>query len=258
MSDAAAVQSVLVWNPDGEPRSSALAAHLNLPEVADRDGGSEQLYLFFQDQQLVVGRNPRLREKPFAIDFVKQFRDRHRGKELLLKAIGGRRAELRILDATAGLGRDSFLLASYGATVTLCERNPIVAAMLADGISRGQHDPDICEMVSRMELQTTGAHSILAAMSETQQPDVVYLDPMFPESGKSALVKKEMRLFHSLVGMDNDADALLDLALQAAKHRVVVKRSPHAPPLGGRPPQFAVAGKAVRFDVYPLKAFNKS
>jgi 16S rRNA (guanine1516-N2)-methyltransferase len=85
----------------------------------------------------------------------------------------------------------------------------------------------------------------------------VYLDPMFPVSGKSALVKKEMRLFHSLVGLDEDSGALLELALQRARHRVVVKRPPKAPYLGERKPQLSIAGKAVRFDIYPLKAFAK-
>jgi 16S rRNA (guanine1516-N2)-methyltransferase len=108
-----------------------------------------------------------------------------------------------------------------------------------------------------MRLNEGSAMDYLANLAEEACPDVVYLDPMFPVSGKSALVKKEMRLFHSLVGLDEDSDALLDLALQRARHRVVVKRPPKAPYLAERKPQLSVAGKAVRFDIYPLKAFAK-
>jgi 16S rRNA (guanine1516-N2)-methyltransferase len=81
-------------------------------------------------------------------------------------------------------------------------------------------------------------------------PDVVVLDPMFPERGKSALVKKPMRLFHSLVGTDPDADGLLEWAMAKARRRVVVKRPLHAPALGGLTPSLSYKGKAVRFDVY--------
>ena len=163
------------------------------------------------------------------VDFAELWRQRGRGKELLLKAIGGRRSALNVVDATAGLGRDSLLLASYGARVQMCERHPVVHALLEDGLRR-----------------------VLAP-----NPGAMTLDPMFPESKKSALVKKEMRLFHHLVGQDEDGEQLLRAALAGARHRVVVKRPPHAPCLNGPAPQLAISGKAVRFDVYPLKAFAK-
>ncbi|MGJ8687280.1 MAG: class I SAM-dependent methyltransferase, partial [Spongiibacteraceae bacterium] len=97
----------------------------------------------------------------------------------------------------------------------------------------------------------------LQALAVDDFPDVVYLDPMFPMSKKTALVKKEMRLFHSLVGEDDGGEALLAVALQRATHRVVVKRPPKADYLAGRKPQLSVSGKAVRFDIYTLKAFGK-
>jgi len=85
-----------------------------------------------------------------------------------------------------------------------------------------------------------------------QQPavDVVYLDPMFPPRDKSALVKKEMRAFHDVVGSDDDADALLAPALKLAQKRVVVKRPGYAGFLAGVAPTMAVTGKNNRFDVY--------
>jgi 16S rRNA (guanine1516-N2)-methyltransferase len=81
-------------------------------------------------------------------------------------------------------------------------------------------------------------------------PDVVYLDPMFPHKKKSALVKKEMRVFQSLVGPDLDADALLPAALAVAGKRVVVKRPDYAGWLNEMAPNSAIETKSNRFDLY--------
>ncbi len=253
----------------GGDAEAALARRLGLRCVDHWSADLDQQYLFYRQGCLSIGLPPAAREHPVCVDFAEQQRKRHRGKELLLKAIGGRRDGLSVVDATAGLGRDSFLLASYGAEVVLCERQPVVAALLADGLQRGLAEPEVAEIVGRMQLQPVSALALLSQLGPAGEPrpDVVYLDPMFPDSGKSALVKKEMRLFHSLVGKDEDADALLAAALVAARHRVVVKRPPKAPVIAGpalaplgklAEPQFSVAGKAVRFDIYPLKAFAKA
>ncbi|PZD59465.1 16S rRNA (guanine(1516)-N(2))-methyltransferase, partial [Pantoea ananatis] len=95
------------------------------------------------------------------------------------------------------------------------------------------------------------ASSIQALTDITPQPDVVYLDPMYPHRQKSAMVKKEMRVFQSLVGADEDADALLAPARRLAKKRIVVKRPDYAPPLAGVATQSAVVTKSHRFDIYP-------
>ncbi len=265
----AVTNSPLIYSAGGDAEA-ALARRLGLRCVDQWSADLDQQYLFYRQGCLSIGLPPAAREHPVCVDFAEQQRKRHRGKELLLKAIGGRRDSLRVVDATAGLGRDSFLLASYGAEVVLCERQPVVAALLADGLQRGGGEPEVAEIVGRMQLQPVSALALLSQLQadeHEQRPDVVYLDPMFPDSGKSALVKKEMRLFHSLVGKDEDADALLAAALVAARHRVVVKRPPKAPVIAGpalaplgklAEPQFSVAGKAVRFDIYPLKAFAKA
>lgn len=82
------------------------------------------------------------------------------------------------------------------------------------------------------------------------RPQVVYLDPMFPHKQKSALVKKEMRVFQSLVGPDLDADGLLEPARLLATKRVVVKRPDYAPPLANVATPNAVVTKGHRFDIY--------
>ncbi|ARA78346.1 16S rRNA (guanine(1516)-N(2))-methyltransferase [Pectobacterium brasiliense] len=170
--------------------------------------------------------------------------------EAVAKAVGIKKDYLPdIVDATAGLGRDAFVLAALGCHVRMVERNPVVAALLDDGLQRGYRDAEIGPWL-RERLTLLHASSMTALRDITPPPDVVYLDPMFPHKQKSALVKKEMRVFQSLVGADDDADALLEPARALAKKRVVVKRPDYAPPLAGIPAQSMLETKSHRFDFY--------
>ncbi|OED65839.1 16S rRNA methyltransferase [Vibrio splendidus ZS-139] len=178
--------------------------------------------------------------------------------QAIAKAAGlNKGATPTILDGTAGLGRDAFVLASLGCKVQMVERHPVVAALLDDGLQRAQQDPDIGGWVTeRMKLIHASSHDALDKLSDDPnfaQPDVVYLDPMYPHpenKKKSALVKKEMRVFQSLVGADMDADTLLQPALKLASKRVVVKRPDYAAWLGEQKPSMAIETKKNRFDVY--------
>jgi len=161
-----------------------------------------------------------------------------------------------VLDATAGLGRDAFVLASLGCNVTLMERMPVVAALLEDGLTRAELNTDISELVSG-HMKLIHASSI-ENMTLAEQPDVIYLDPMYPHREKSAAVKKEMRVFQSLVGEDLDADSLLAPALKLAKYRVVVKRPSYAPPLADKKPSTSIKMKKNRFDVYVNQGIPKN
>ncbi|WP_338883981.1 16S rRNA (guanine(1516)-N(2))-methyltransferase RsmJ [Xenorhabdus sp. TH1] len=171
--------------------------------------------------------------------------------EAVAKAVGIKKDYLpNVVDATAGLGRDAFVLASIGCHVRMLERNPVVAALLDDGLQRGYQDEEIGSWLKeRMTL--IHASSITALTDITPPPDVVYLDPMYPHKQKSALVKKEMRVFQSLVGADEDADSLLEPARALAKRRVVVKRPDYAEPLAGVKASAAITTKNHRFDIYP-------
>ncbi|MBY7732820.1 class I SAM-dependent methyltransferase [Vibrio bathopelagicus] len=178
--------------------------------------------------------------------------------QAIAKAAGlNKGATPTILDGTAGLGRDAFVLASLGCKVQMVERHPVVAALLDDGLQRAQQDPDIGGWVSeRMKLIHASSHDALDKLSndpDFEQPDVVYLDPMYPHpenKKKSALVKKEMRVFQSLVGADLDADGLFEPAMKLASKRVVVKRPDYAAWLGEQKPSMAIETKKNRFDVY--------
>ncbi len=171
--------------------------------------------------------------------------------EAVAKAVGIKGDYLPdVVDATAGLGRDAFVLACVGCRVRMLERHPVVAALLEDGLARGYADPEIGDWL-KARLSLIHASSLTALESLRPRPQVVYLDPMYPHRQKSALVKKEMRVFQSLVGADQDADGLLAPALLLASKRVVVKRPDYAPPLAGLVTQSAVVTKSHRFDIYP-------
>lgn len=170
--------------------------------------------------------------------------------EAIAKAVGVKSGYLPdVVDATAGLGRDAFVLAAAGCHVRMLERNPVVAALLDDGLQRGYHDAIIGSWL-RERLHLLPVSSLTALHQITPKPAVVYLDPMFPPPQKSRLVKKAMRFFHLLVGTDDDADGLLSPARQLARKRVVVKRPDYAPPLAGVVTRSAVVTKSHRFDIY--------
>ena len=175
--------------------------------------------------------------------------------QMILKATGLNKHKPSVMDLTAGLGRDSYVLATAGARVTMFERQPIVATLLADGLQRLRSDGDEQELAiaQRLFLHQGDSLTCVSVLAEQEAPDVIYLDPMFPERGKTAKVKKSMAFFHHLVGSDDDAAALLPLALATARYRVVVKRPRHAPPLADMEPGLCFEGKSTRFDVYPLK-----
>lgn len=151
-----------------------------------------------------------------------------------------------VIDATAGFGEDSLLLAAAGFTVKLCERNPIIAALLRDALTRAADIPELAGPVSRMELIEADSLTVLPGLGI--RPDAVYLDPMFPEKTKSALTKKKFQLLHLLELPCEDEEALLNAAIAASPRRVVIKRPLKGPFLAGRKPDFSLKGKAIRYD----------
>lgn len=243
-----------------EERAAALAQRLGLRLLPQPPAEGQVLQIGSEGVMLrTFGKSA---PGPIKVDFVSgtlAHRRRFGGgrQQDLARAVGlNRNASLTVADLTAGLGRDAFVLASLGASVLLIERQPVVAALLEDGLRRAANttDPELTVITSRMRLLHIDGSQWLRNVVEQQQPDVIYLDPMFPDRRKSAKVKKEMAAFHDLVGKDEDAPDLLSLALQVARYRVVVKRPAGAAVLGGREPGAVIAGKNTRFDIYPLRA----
>lgn len=179
------------------------------------------------------------------------WRRRHSGRSQTIARACGLKggATPTILDATAGLGGDAFVLASLGCRVDMIERSPVAAALLADGLRRAGGLAGVQTIVARMHLRYGAAQDALR-QGTAPPPHVVYLDPMFPEKAGSARSRKAMQVFQVLVGADADADALLAPARALAEQRVVVKRPRHAPWLAGLAPAWCLEGDSVRFDVY--------
>lgn len=159
-----------------------------------------------------------------------------------------------VIDATAGLGADAFHLAALGLQVTMVERVPEIAALLADALERaaaGALGERARAAAARLRLERADARTVLERrMAAGTPPAVVYLDPMYPKQTKAALPGKGMALFRELVGEDADAAALLTLSLRSATNRVVVKRPVKAPWLGGLEPTGSLVGNTTRYDLY--------
>ncbi len=188
---------------------------------------------------------------------VKYRRQKGGGKnEMIAKATGlSIDSNLSILDATCGLGRDAFILASIGGYVTMIERiveiHALVEGALMQAVEWGKlSDPKLVEILNRMKLIKADAISHMLSINRDSRPDVVYLDPMFPTRKKSAKVKKEMNVLHNVVGSDSDSHEMLRVALSCARKRVVVKRPKAAQALGCEKVNYTFKGKSNRYDVY--------
>ncbi|MCK6391466.1 MAG: class I SAM-dependent methyltransferase [Azonexus sp.] len=256
MSPAETLWCVQACEPAWESAARQLAESLSLPF-----DGPAHFALQVGDSGLRLQELGAGAPGPVQVDFVggaMAHRRRQGGGngQMIAKAIGiqpGIRPD--VLDATAGLGRDAFVLAQLGCQVSLIERQPVMAALLADGLRRAHADAEVAPIVERMQLIQGDAIALMRAWVGTP-PQVIYLDPMFPHRDKSSLVKKEMLLLRPLVGDDQDAPALLEAALALATHRVVVKRPRKAPTVDARQPGYTLEGKSSRFDIYPLRSFK--
>ena len=167
----------------------------------------------------------------------------------LAKAVGMKFNKNRnIIDATAGLGYDSFILASLGAKVTLIERSQKMHTLLQNGIDEGiSFGGEIEKIVNRMELLFGDSKDILPKLT----PEVVMIDTMYKDRKKTALVKNNMRLVRDIVGPDSDYIELLEVALSCAKNRVVLKQPRYADPIREiRKCSHQILGKTIRYDIF--------
>ncbi len=236
----------------------AMAQRLNLDLVAP---GSETIAFLLQlrngrwQLQQTGARAP----GPVFVDFIsgKAAYRRHQGegrKTPLARALG-MKADFtpRVVDGTAGLGQDAFVLATLGCQVTLIEQSPIIHALLADGLARAAEDDLVRPIVERMSLIQANTIDYLQQLPPEQYPDAIYLDPMYPHRGKNALSKKEMQSFQKLLGEDRQGAEMLNIARQRVRKRVAVKRPVKAGFLGDETADFQILRPKIRFDVYLRK-----
>lgn len=241
--------AVSTLNHELEVKAKSLAEKLHLPFIQDNQDYDYLLNLTLDHLEL---RSIHSRSLPLFVDFLSKqitYRRHHASlkNEILARALGLKgNLQPTIVDATAGLARDSFIIAGLGFEILLLERSPVIYELVADGIRRALQDPDVSPIIQRLNLIQTDAIVWL----KTHKADIVYLDPMFPERQKSALVKKEMRIFKDIVGEDLDSEDLLQSALTCATKRVVVKRPRLTDPIKGSLPTFSLKGSSSRFDIY--------
>lgn len=249
-------------------RAADLAAALRLPLVSGVT--SDYRFLLFLTTERLELRfvSAASRSAPSAVfvDFVagrSAYRRRRGGgrREPVARACGLATSPFpHIIDATAGLGRDAFVLASLGCQITLIERNPIVAALLADGLRRAKRAHETAQIIGNIEPVTGDSVDYLQALAPADYPDVIYLDPMYPASRQKnksrakAAVKKEQQVLQALAGRSDDCLPLLNIALQRARKRVVLKRPRRAPvlmPDGEKKLQYTpLCSGNTRFDIY--------
>lgn len=220
-------------------KAQALAKQLNF--VLDKHANS---CLFVSEDKLALKIPGFL---PISVDLTSAFWSKRKseGKKQGLVRACKPCTELKIIDATAGWGRDAAVLASFGAEVLMIERHPVMVSLLSDALLRRS---ELDQQPMHLSLFAGDAFSYLNLLEEQHYPDVIYIDPMHPERSKSALVKKEMQVLQQMIGTDDDARELIELAIMRTKQRVVVKWPQKSKSL--LPVNAQVGGKTVRFDIY--------
>lgn len=168
--------------------------------------------------------------------------------EMLAKAVKTDQENLKAIDATAGMGEDSLLLAACGYQVTLYEQNPVIAILLKDALRRAKKNTVLKDIVSRMQL--VEGDSIEHLNKRLDPVDVIYLDPMFPGRQKSGLINKKLQLIQKLEPPCSEETALFDAAMAAQPSKIIIKRPLKSPYLDERVPSYSLKGKAIRYDCY--------
>ena len=203
-------------------------------------------YLYFSQNKLFY-HSTEFGEMSFDFEDIWNYHKRQNyalSKEPLAKALGIK-GEIKpfIWDTTCGSGKDSLLISYFGSRLKSFERHPAIYLLLQDALRRFP-----------LNFEVSFADASRFSFSESEKPDVIYYDPMYPEksgSKKSALPRKEMRIFKDVVGDDLDSAEFLEWALKTAKERVVVKRSLSALPIKEKPTA-SYEGKSTRYDMYKI------
>lgn len=253
---------VLAADSESVLRAENFAQRLKLAffsseQLADWTQLAYPFVMVYQQHSVAIMQTGKSAPGPVTASFL-QGKTTHRlnyggGKgQMIAKAVGlNKGVTPSVLDATAGLAQDAFVLASLGCKVMMLERSPVVAELVANALEEARSS-ELADITGKMSLLEADACTWLRQQNEAVA-DVIYLDPMYPHREKSALVKKEMRLFQTLVGENSDDADLLAAALEKARYRVVVKRPRKGEAIPGRKPAHQILGKSCRYDIYPLQ-----
>jgi len=221
---------------------------------------SYDLQLIFHDD--LVELYDRQLNTSISIDFLKgplAHRQQFGGGrgQAIAKAIGMRSGVTpSVLDTTAGMAGDAFVLATLGCSITLLERSPIIFALIEDAVQRASLNESFTEILEQgFMIVNREANDYIREQIEDggTPPDVIYIDPMYPQKKKSALVKKDMQILQRLHGADDDSGELLDSAMTYARKRVVVKRPIQAETISEKKPNTCIKSKKTRYDIYTIE-----
>lgn len=164
----------------------------------------------------------------------------HLNAELIIKAVLGKKKQATsIMDCTAGFGKDSYLMSLTGSKIIAYENNPLMYALLKDGLNRAEIDNISLRKADALrEVKTTDCK-------------VIYIDPMYPATKKSAKNNKQMMFLQAFVGHQSEmAEELFIQAKQSAAKKIVIKRPVKGAFVLDKKPTSQIIGKAARFDVY--------
>lgn len=245
-------------------RAKSLAERMKvcLTETAESIG-AEELYLELNDEGLALKQGNLLMRGDFS-ELIPRIKKSNLENEMLVKA-----SRLKnftgvgmptLLDATAGMGEDSFILAAAGFKVILYEYDVIIASLLEDALMRAANNHETAHIAARMELRIGDSIAAMNDMDPEKKKvsedesgsetniDVILLDPMFPARTKSAMVKKKFQLLQQLEKPCTDEIDILSAAIVANPSKIVIKRPAKGPYLAGMKPDYSMDGKAIRYD----------
>ena len=229
-------------------KAESLAEHINIDATElEPEENHSNLILRYTEEGLSLEADGMSLVADFS-HMKSRLRKNNLQSEQLIKVakIKGADTSLTIIDATAGFGEDSLILAAAGYTVHLYEYNPVIAALLRDCLERAKKTPELCEIVERMILHEE--NSIDAMKSGKVSADIVLLDPMFPARQKSGLIKKKFQLLQKLEQPCCDENELFDAAVGVNPKKIIIKRPLKGPFLAGHKPDYSNEGKAIRYD----------
>ncbi len=232
---------------DGDREAAEqLSRRLGVP-IADSMG--EELTLVFDGTGLsLVGYGMRYQgDFSRMLNRVTKGRLRH---EMLVKIAKTKTEHPTAVDAAAGMGEDSFLLAAAGYEVILFEQDAVIAALLRDVLRRAREDERLREIVGRMRLTEGNSIALMPRLGIT--PEIVYLDPMFPPRKKSGLIQKKLQLIQKLEQPCANERELYDAAAALHPKKIIIKRPLNGALLAEKKPSYTVKGKAIRYDVVVL------